>query len=262
MTTTKVVKPGQAYSRGAKRVHQAKVEANAEKVAAMSGALPYLMTPATRGEARMLVHKAACPRGKGTPASALDVVAKGLPRVAATCCKPTLPSATPEPAAPKADGKDGIYEQYRNVESEPATVEAESDPVLRLQAAKAEYKALKEWAASGATPPRPATPNLDALNADHAAYGEQGRTNRRAEAAAARSQRSSRGATAIAEKKARQNKRGPGRKITADELAAYVRDVRAKHPEATMSDELEYAYWIEKLAVSRGSFAAAWEAAA
>lgn len=57
-------------------------------------------------------------------------------------------------------------------------------------------------------------------------------------------------------------KRGPGRKVSDEELIAYVAKVRSEHPETNASDELEYAYWIEKLAVNRDRFNRAWTEAA
>lgn len=60
----------------------------------------------------------------------------------------------------------------------------------------------------------------------------------------------------------RLGKRGPGRKVTDAELIEYAAKVRKAHPETNASDELEYAYWIEKLAISSWTrWEKAWEAA-
>lgn len=56
--------------------------------------------------------------------------------------------------------------------------------------------------------------------------------------------------------------RGPGEKVTDEQLARYVANVRKQHPESTSRTEFEYAYWIEKLAISSWTrWEKAWEAA-
>lgn len=52
------------------------------------------------------------------------------------------------------------------VEAEPTTVAASTDRVERNRLAKAEWAAVKAWHQAGGTPPRPATPNLDAVEAE------------------------------------------------------------------------------------------------
>jgi hypothetical protein len=53
--------------------------------------------------------------------------------------------------------------------AEAAKPQASNDRAERLDLAKAEHKALKNWQANGRQGEAPATPNLDAMNADYAA---------------------------------------------------------------------------------------------
>lgn len=129
-----------------------------------------------------------------------------------------------------------------------------AERVDRLNAADVERKAVREWEQGGEQGPRPETLNLDSIKADKDRPAEE----RIAASRALRTTRGERGTEARAEAK-RAGKRGKGRKVTADELDAYVAGVRSEHPESSQSDELEYAYWIEKLAVSRPTWNAAWE---
>jgi len=55
------------------------------------------------------------------------------------------------------------------------------------------------------------------------------------------------------------NQRGPGRKLTDEELVAYIRRVRKAHPTSTVRAEAEYAYWVEGIAVGNARFAAIWD---
>lgn len=73
--------------------------------------------------------------------------------------------ATPEPATTTAD----LYAEVKDVPTDNPDATAAGHPVDRVKLAKAEWKALQAWATAGRTPPRPATPNLDAVNAEHAA---------------------------------------------------------------------------------------------
>lgn len=131
---------------------------------------------------------------------------------------------------------------------------AAEDKVVRVALAKLEHKMLQVWIKAGELPPRPTTPNLDALEAEN--------TYRPAATApaASTSSKTARHLEAIARRKA-EGKRGAGTKISAEELTAYVAKVRAEQPDATERGELEYAYWIERLAVNDKSWAAAWAAA-
>lgn len=146
---------------------------------------------------------------------------------------------------------------------------AYADRAKRLAAAKAEAKQLAEYRRSGATNGRPVTPNLDALEreqqaAERTTSGAKASTPEAATSPAEPKARklsgSERGQQARAIKREK-GKRGPGKKVSADELAAYVAKVRKAHPGDSRSDAMEYAYWIDLLAFSRPAWNAAWEAA-
>lgn len=77
------------------------------------------------------------------------------------------PRVAPEPQA--APAKSDLYAEVKDVPTDNPDATAAVHPVDRLKLAKAEWKALQAWAKAGRTPPRPATPNLDAVNAEHAA---------------------------------------------------------------------------------------------
>jgi hypothetical protein len=164
---------------------------------------------------------------------------------------------------PDPDGEE------RNPECE--GLQASTDAVERAALAKAEWAALKAWRVSDLVgrAPRPCTPNLDALNAEHAANaqgtraatGAKARTPRAASTTSApRAGHSARYTEALAVKKANP-KRGAGIKVTDEQLAEYVAKVRTEHPTAVAAQELEFAYYVEKLAVTRARWSAAWAAA-
>lgn len=68
---------------------------------------------------------------------------------------------------------------------------------------------------------------------------------------------------ALKAKAAAKNKRGgKGLPISEPSLAEYITGVLAADPEAVCSQELEVAYWLENLALSRGRWNAAWQAVA
>ena len=134
----------------------------------------------------------------------------------------------------------------------PAAPQASDDRMERLTLAKAEHQALQAWVAGGKDGERPATPNLDAMNDDYAAGT---RSTRKAGKGAGRQVAPRRAeANAIAAK----GKRGAGRRVTDAELNLHIATVMAEHPEATRNDELEYAYWVAGLAVTRSRWGAAW----
>jgi hypothetical protein len=154
--------------------------------------------------------------------------------------------ATPEP------------EPTPEPEAEPQPAD---DPKERVRLAKAEHKVLQAWIKKGEKPPRPATPNLDAVNAEYKA-GVTAKERRQAAKGSTtrtttRSHRNPRYAEAMAAKKA--GPRGAGTKVSDDELDAYVAKVLQADPEAERNEELEVAYWLEKLAMSRPRWVAAWE---
>lgn len=142
----------------------------------------------------------------------------------------------------------------------PAQPETESDTGYDPVLAAAEHRALTAWIKDGKQGDRPDTTNLDRLNAAHAA-GRPRSGRKPSGSKTPKRVTSERRAKANALKAAAKNKRGAGTKISEDDLVAYVRKVRADHPTSSREDELEVAYWVEQLAVSRQRFYAAWEAA-
>jgi hypothetical protein len=129
---------------------------------------------------------------------------------------------------------------------------ASDDRMERLTLAKAEHVALQAWVAGGKVGDRPATVNLDAMNADYAAGTRSTRKASKGKGRQVAPRRAE--ANAIAAK----GKRGAGRRVTDAELNLYVATVQAEHPQATRNDELEYAYWVQGLAVTRSRWNAAW----
>lgn len=111
----------------------------------------------SKGTAR--AHRQSCRRGEHGFETTGYTAVNMHRAVAATCCKPTLPTPRPQ---------------------------ASTDPVERVRLAKAEHKLLKAWISDGSKPPRPHTPNLDAIEADHAARAGKPRKGRRSTAKAPR----------------------------------------------------------------------------
>jgi hypothetical protein len=139
---------------------------------------------------------------------------------------------------------------------------AAEDKVDRLNLAKSEHKLLQAWIKDGSKPPRPATPNLDALEAE--ANGTKPKAARKATGGGRTANLSERHRKGIEAKRAAATsgaKRGPGRKVTQDELVDYIRAVLDANPDANRSGEMEYAYWVDGIAFSRARWNAAWDAA-
>lgn len=140
----------------------------------------------------------------------------------------------------------------------------------RLALAQAEWAQLKAWRVSDLVGrgPRPCTPNLDAVNAEHnghrgavpTADGSPAPRAARSGTPTPRANHTARYTQALAVKAANP-KRGAGTKVTDAELAAYVATVREQHPGAVRNQELEVAYYVAGLAVTRARWAAAWQAA-
>lgn len=151
----------------------------------------------------------------------------------ATCCKPTM--APRSLAGAKAGGAR-------------AKVQANADKVQRINEAEDAMAARKARHEANATPPTVAEAMGDAAEQAQAA----------AERAQARSRRGPRGQQAIAVRKANNNKRGRGTKVSDDALNAHIAHVQATHPESSLSDELEYAYWVLGWAFSADRFKASW----
>jgi hypothetical protein len=67
---------------------------------------------------------------------------------------------------------------------------------------------------------------------------------------------SERGAAGVRIKRERNEQRGPGTRVSPQELRDYIEGV-IDHPGDAI-DEMEYAYWIEGLAFSRPTWLARW----
>lgn len=173
-----------------------------------------------------------------------------------------VPDPTPEAVLAVSQFLAGqiTAEQATAVVRTPAQPETESDTGYDPVLAAAEHRALTAWIKGGKQGDRPDTTNLDRLNAAHAA-GRPRSGRKPSGSKAPKRVTSERRAKANALKAAANNKRGAGTKISEDELVAYVRKVRADHPTSSREDELEVAYWVEQLAVSRQRFYNAWAAA-
>ncbi len=215
-------------------------------------------------------HRAHRPTCKRVPADYIETLASRAVTLYAAkpagCCKPRLASpveVTPDPKVQARKERHLAAVLPAVIDEAPADAPAElteprpaTEPVERLQLAKAEHAILQAWIAKGEKPPRPATPNLDAINAEHAAGGVKTRTR----TVSARPAASGRYAEALAAKKAASNKRGPGAKASAEALSALAGELSAEG--LTQAQALEVAYWVNRLAVSRNKWAAAWAAKA
>lgn len=225
-------------TRSTKAQADAKAADNARRVQAINDGEVLVFGP--EGERR--AHRLTCKRlPKAEPvqmtAAAAVAIDKATP---ASCCKPQLPKLS-EAAMALTD---------------PAPApQASTNPAERYRLAKEEHAVLQAWIKDGERPPRPATPNLDAVNAEHAANG--GRP-RKARSASTKAPASGPYAEALAAKRAANNKRGAGTKVSADQLAAVASELRDQG--LTQAQGLEVAYWLRKLAVSRRTWAKAWAA--
>ncbi len=127
-----------------------------------------------------------------------------------------------------------------------------------VQAADNEWKAVKAWREAGRVGDAPSTKNLDALNAAHAAGAPRSGRKAAGKKATTGKGRTTHARRAEANAIKAQGKRGPGRKVTDAELAEYISKVKAAGHGTTGNDELEYAYWVEGLALTRVRWNAAW----
>jgi len=121
--------------------------------------------------------------------------------------------------------------------------------------AKAEHKAAAKAKAAGQ--PMPATPYLDELNRRYQA-GEK--KPRKAKANGTRATRTPDPRYVAAEAAREAGGRGDTRKLTDDELAAYIAKVRTEHPEGTAAGELQVARHVDGVSVSLQRWNAAWKA--
>jgi len=65
---------------------------------------------------------------------------------------------------------------------------------------------------------------------------------------------------AMAVKSEKGGVRGPGKRLTEAEMLKYIRKVRAKRPDTSAVDEMEIAYWLEGIALSRTRWMQLWAA--
>lgn len=156
-------------------------------------------------------------------------------------------------------------QHYADSIADPDAPKPEEDPAKRTIAATAEQKLLKQWQLDGMKGERPVTPNYDYVAAKYVAGGEGLMPKaKRVRAASTGGGGTSRGTgkrqgratgpraeQAKAAKEACGGKRGAGVPISDDDLRAYILQVHAEHPESTCSAEREYAYWCERLVLSK-----------
>jgi hypothetical protein len=215
----------------------------------MEGTMSQYLAVETEGKGTR-VHRPTCKRApeRAVRVDASDLRIYARPIQAATCCKPKLNQPvtagwadTPAPAVVLHD-----------------------DPVRRIAAAKVESKILGHWQRSprATRGPEPAHPNLDAIEAEadgqHTPTGAKATANGMAQRATRVG--SERAALVNDTRKAAKNHRGPGRRLTFDELVAYVRQTRLDHPSESRHQGQEYAYWIDKIALSKTTWDKAWAA--
>ncbi len=246
-------------TRTAKAAVDAKLVENTRRLEAINDGEVLVFGPDTERRAHRLTCKR-LPKGDFTQMTAAAAVAVDH-ATPAGCCKPQLPSTDAKVQARKERHLEAVRpavidQPPADAPSELTEPQAVTEPVERLQLAKAEHAILQAWIAKGEKPPRPATPNLDAINAEHAAGGTKVRTR----VSQPRPAASGRYAEALAAKKAASNKRGPGAKASAEALSALAGELSAEG--LTQAQALEVAYWVNRLAVSRGKWAAAWAAKA
>lgn len=295
---TKVVKPGEANSLRKRERAQAKVADVADRVAKLNGQPELVFTVASRGQYHLLAHRPSCKRVIAT--KLVDQPSRHDAVEPASCCKPAADLVTrvvaaakaaqadPEPTGsrptaaeaaahrdakaakeqalvgPEPKTKANLHDRVRDVPTDNPDAAADPDPRQRAELAKAEWKALQAWAKAGEQPPRPATPNLDALNAEYAAGVTAEQRRRQPKGATTtrtttRTHRDARYTEALTAKKA--GGRGAGKAVTDAELDAYVAKVLAADPDAVRNEQLEVAYWLERFAISRPRWNAAWERA-
>lgn len=195
------------------------------------------------------------PRPEREAARAVEVEAAAR-QVPDPATDPAWGAAMDVAASVAAAGAELIADAERAAERADATLRPSADRAERVARAQAEHRLMGEWISGGRKGDQPATPNLDAVHEEYASNGAGSQRKARTPRVV-----NPRRAEALAENRRLNCKRGPGRKVTDEELSAYVEKVRAEHPESDRTAELEYAYWVEKLAVSRGRWYAAWAAA-
>jgi hypothetical protein len=170
----------------------------------------------------------------GSPSAVAGAIAKAVPKVAE--------------AAVAAE------------QEQPAAIEVtDADSKLaRNKAAREEDAALKIWIKEGGGCARPATPNLEAVQAEYAGTTPKAKVGTAKKSS--RPARTERHQRLCDTRRTAKIAKGTRRKMTDDELAAYVAEVRTNHPDSPEAIEREYAYWVEQIALSVARFTKAWEA--
>lgn len=130
------------------------------------------------------------------------------------------------------------------------------DPVLASQ----EYRELKAWAQGGKVGPEPTAVNWRTMMAAHAGGNQQRRSsNKKATSAKPRTSARRAAANKVQAEIGFEGRKAAGVvKWSDEELAAWIRKVVAEHPDTRKEDELEQAYWVERVAVSRSRFYRVW----
>lgn len=194
--------------------------------------------------AKAAANKAAVDKINADRAGVEDAASKAVAKAAQTAKAAPAKATTKRAAEPVA----------------PLVPALASNRIDRINLAKSEAKSLAAWEKIGGVGDRPLTPNLDSINdgkpipASPAAGGGSGLGRS--------SSKGPRGQEAAALKKATNDKRGPGKKISDEELVDYIVKARTEHPDSTSADERQYAYWIAKLALAgNGRWDDAWKKA-
>lgn len=256
---SKIVGPGHADSRRKGADARAKVQANADRVAAMNAdrdRATDLASPKPMTREACITYLQGAGAYTGHSRDSVDQLRAEVARIKGLvpAAERTIPSPTEAELARVAADVEGEERDVACADLQPAAGRVE-----RTALAEAEWTQLRAWRTSDLVGrgPRPCTPNLDALNADNA--GAQQGSRQRTTAARTSTPRPAASpayAAAMAAKKA--GKRGAGTKVTDAELVAYIAQARQERPDATGNQELEVAYWVAKLAITRSRWNAAW----
>lgn len=126
--------------------------------------------------------------------------------------------------------------------------------------ARDEQMALKAWERGGRKGKRPETPNYDAISSNATGIASRRAARAKREGRGERSKRSQRWHDAEAVKKAANGVPAERNRVTDDEVAALIYNVRTANPEAQWRDEMHHARWIGGLSMSQQRWLAAWAA--
>lgn len=221
------------------------------------GADPELANRMAEADAELEASLAATPLKAALTPEAAERLAADM--VAETLAQAEADGVQLHPAEVEADVLAALADAGLPAEPQPEPQPApEADQGYDVLKARDEWRALKVWQEGGQQGTRPDTTNLDAQAEAHAA----GRPRPKAGKAAERKARvvNPRRAEANTARKAKGFGGRTAVRFTADELDAYIRKVRAEHPTSSREDELEYAYWVIEMKISRGRWNTAWDA--